>query len=63
MAPYRTGIPTILQLLRQICRLLTQYGTIIRSVVPTDKIVYVDALEKACHDFVLNVNHPRDSAN
>jgi len=59
--PYRTGITTIKELLSKICRLLLIYDKALRIVIPQDKWVYVDAIKKACEDFILNVPNPRPS--
>lgn len=58
MAPYRTGIPSILKLLKVVCLLITKYDSVVRTFLTTEKLVYWDALEQACHDFVLNIPHP-----
>lgn len=57
--PYRTGIPTIRLLLEKVCSLITKYRQVIYAVVPPEKHIYVDAVMKACEDFLENVPHPR----
>jgi hypothetical protein len=57
--PYRNGITTIKRLLRAICVVLTKYEALIKTIIPDDQHVYVDALKKACDDFILNVTNPR----
>lgn len=58
MAPYRTGIPTIINLCKKICQLIVKYDGVVRTFLPSNKIAYWDALNQACKDFVLNVSHP-----
>jgi hypothetical protein len=58
MAPYRTGIPTILRLLNKICQLMLRYDTVVRTFLTEGQITYWEALQQACDDFVLNIDHP-----
>lgn len=57
--PYRTGITTVKRLLRKICEILITYNDVIKRVTPADKHVYIDALMKACEDFIIEVPNPR----
>lgn len=59
MVPYRTGLTTIRLLLRKVCELLLTYDAVIREVLPENQWVYVDALQQACNDFMLNTTNPR----
>jgi len=57
--PYRTGITSVKILLRKICSILTAFKPVMYAVLPEAQHVYVDALEQACNDFILNVSNPR----
>lgn len=57
--PYRTGLTSIRLFLTQVCRLLTQYNTVIKGVLPPEQHVYVDALLQACNDFMEFTTNPR----
>jgi len=57
--PYRTGITTIMLLLRKICEVIVSYKHIMLQILPEPQHVYVEALEQACNDFILNVSNPR----
>lgn len=57
--PYRTGITTVKKLLRKICDILITYNTVIKSVTPANKHIYIDALMQACEDFITEVPNPR----
>jgi len=61
--PRKRGLPTIHALLKTICRLLTTYMVVIKAILPPEQHVYVDALEQACNDFVLNVSNPDAGTN
>ena len=50
------GIRTIYQLAQKICQLIVLFAPVIEKVVPADKKIYVDALNTACADFVLNID-------
>lgn len=58
----RTGLRTIHNLARHLCRIFATLSIPLYAVVPNDKHVYLDALNQACSDFVLNVN-PSDILN
>lgn len=57
--PYRTGVPTILQASRIICRLLAVFTPVIKEHLDESLHTYVDALNVACAAFVDNVPPPR----
>lgn len=57
--PFRTGVPTVLQAARIICRILAVFTPVIKEFLDSDKHVYVDALNVACSEFVDNVPPPR----
>lgn len=54
----RTGLTTLLDLARKICQIIVTFGPVLRSAIPTNQRVYLDALNQACSDFVLNVDPP-----
>jgi hypothetical protein len=56
--PHRTGIPTILKLLRVICRLLAAFSPVIYEHLDESKHEYVEALELACSAFMNNIESP-----
>jgi len=57
--PYRTGITTIMGLLRRVCAVLVAFKHIMLQILPEGQHIYVEALEQACNDFILNVSNPR----
>jgi len=57
--PYRTGITSIKLLLRRVCNILVAFKPVMYAVLPTEQHVYIDALEQACNDFILQVSNPR----
>lgn len=57
--PYRTGLTTIRLLLSRVCRLLVTYEQTIYAVLPPEQHVYIQALNQACNDFLLNTDNPR----
>lgn len=57
--PYRTGLTTIRKILTKVCQLLLTYRETIAHVLPPEQIVYVDALEQACNNFLANTDNPR----
>lgn len=56
--PYRRGLPTMHRLVKLICRLIVEYYDIIVQIIPENQIVYVDALNVACANFVNHVDNP-----
>lgn len=58
--PYRTGVPTILDLAGKICRLLAAFTPIIKQHLDPSLHIYVDALNIACSEFVDNVPSPSE---
>lgn len=56
--PRKRGLPAIHRLLRKMCQLLLDFKPIILAILPEEQHVYVNALEQACNDFVLNVSNP-----
>lgn len=59
--PKRTGVPTLLVLARNTCRLLALFTPTIKAHLEVSRHVYVDALNQACADFVDNIDHPRNN--
>lgn len=58
MAPYRTGIPTIVALCKKICQLILKYDAVVRTFLTAEQLNYWNALNQACQDFVGNITHP-----
>lgn len=57
--PYRTGLTTIRLFTQKICTLIVRYDRVIKTILPPDQHVYVDALNKACSDFIEFTDNPR----
>jgi len=58
MAPYRTGIPTLLRILPTICRLLTAFRPIVVGFLTVPQLNAWDALLSACQTFEELITHP-----
>lgn len=57
--PYRTGVPTILLLLKTVCRLLTAFDEVFKTYAPSEWHPLWDNLASACALFTTTVQPPR----
>lgn len=50
----RTGLPSIYKIARELCRLLTKFGPVIRALYPDNAtlLAALAAAETACHNLV-----------
>jgi len=58
MAPYRTGIPTILKFGRAICKLLVVFRPVASGFLSAPQLVAWDNLLIACQAFEELIPHP-----
>jgi hypothetical protein len=58
MAPYRTGIPTILKMGKVICRLLVAFRPIVDDFLTAPQLQAWDNLLIACQAFESLIEHP-----
>jgi len=57
--PYRTGIPTLKRLAAQMSRILTIYLVVMSTVLTTEEMEKVTALQTCLEDFSTGVSNPR----
>lgn len=53
--PYRRGVPTILRLLRIICRILLEFRPVVIKYLTPEQMVFWDGLMTACELFQENI--------
>lgn len=56
--PARTGIPTLLTLLKKICRLLQTFRPVVAGFLTAPQLSAWDALLTACQAFEALIEHP-----
>jgi hypothetical protein len=55
----RTGLRTIYTLLRKVCQIIAKFTPALSAILSPTQMVYLNAVNQACHDFILNVNVPQ----